>query len=234
MYGVFPLCFVSPRIVPEHGRTPEGEAFLSLKRGGDLLIDHRMQQRECVFEDTSAWVGRLTDELTQLGGQLMPDGAAGGGGMGSSLPVEGLLDELEDIAAAAAGGTPLIRGWAVETVRRMGVTYGVVVEYLLSLLDRWAAKAPEKHVHLLSSVTFALMEWRQVCVRQSSLRSVDIDQMHQAMRSGRLKLWLEKLRAHLGMLVGGGPQRELNRDTLVLVEGEIRAMKQYVDEVTIG
>lgn len=220
------------RIVPEHGRTPEGEAFLSLKRGGDILTDPRMQQRECVFEDSSAWVGRLTDELTHLGSQLMP---GGGGGMGSTLPIEGLLDELEDIASASASvSTPFVRGWGVETVRRMGVTYGVTGEYLLSLLDRWAAKAPEKHIHLLSSVTSALTDWRKVCVRQSSLHAVDIDQMHQAIRSGRLKLWLEKLRAHLGVLVGGGLQREVGRETLVLVEGEISAMKRYVDEMTIG
>ena len=50
----------------------------------------------------------------------------------------------------------------------MGVSYGIIVQHLLALLDHWQAKLPEHHTHLLSSVTFAMMEWRKTCVRFSA------------------------------------------------------------------
>ena len=125
------------------------------------------------------------------------------GGAPPTLPIDAVLDELEDIAAAAAAaGAPLVRGWAADVVLRMGVTSGVAAEYLLSLLDRWSAKPPDRHAHLLSSATYALVEWKKTCSRPSASRAVDVDQMYQVIRSGRLKLWLEKLRSHLGVLVG--------------------------------
>ena len=50
----------------------------------------------------------------------------------------------------------------------MGITYGVIVEHLFALLQQWQADIPEHHTHLLSSLTFALMEWRKTCLRSSA------------------------------------------------------------------
>lgn len=74
-----------------------------------------------------------------------------------------LTEEMEDIAAAAAAtNNPFPRGWTVDCAIKMGVTYGEVLESLMSFSDRWGSKVSEKHTHLLFSISYAFMEWKRV------------------------------------------------------------------------
>jgi hypothetical protein len=83
-----------------------------------------------------------------------------------AFPLPALLEELEEVVAALAyAGCPSVRGWSVECVRRMGVSYGLIMEALMTMIDRWGSKEPEKHIHLLSSVTYALTEWLKISLR---------------------------------------------------------------------
>jgi hypothetical protein len=53
------------------------------------------------------------------------------------------------------------RGWAVDCALKMGVRHCTVIECQMGILDRWNTKIPEKHTHLLSSISYALLEWRR-------------------------------------------------------------------------
>ena len=78
-------------------------------------------------------------------------------------PTALLTEELEDIAAAAAStGNPIKRGWAVDCTVQMGVTYANILECFMSFCDRWSSKVSQKHTHLLSSISYALIEWKKI------------------------------------------------------------------------
>ena len=130
---------------------------------------------------------------------------------------------------------PIVRGWAMECARRIGFTYGAIVECQLAMLERWTNKTPDMHSHLLSSITYSLMEWQKIAIRHSSTQSLDVDQIFQVIRTGRLKSWLEKVRSHMSMLsAAAGRVSDLTRDNLLYVSNEVQQMRNYVDELMLG
>ena len=97
-----------------------------------------------------------------------------------------LIEELEDISTSASsrshdsqnqsenGTLDLLdsfpRGWTVSCAVKMGIRYGSIVECLMQLLDRWSTRIPEKHTHLLSSICFAILEWKRCYLRYNDHR----------------------------------------------------------------
>ena len=102
-----------------------------------------------------------------------------------SLLSASLIEELEEIASSVSSSSSsssalastesssncipdngidmnsFPRGWAVDCALKMGVRYGTVIECQMGILDRWNTKIPEKHTHLLSSISYAFLEWRR-------------------------------------------------------------------------
>lgn len=66
--------------------------------------------------------------------------------------------------------------------------------------------------------------------RQSSARSTDIDQFYQAVRTGRLKLWIEKIKRYTPN-VQYENLSEFSQKDLELVSSELKEMKNYIDEL---
>ena len=98
------------------------------------------------------------------------------------------MEELEDIATAASGactysscatsshqhsdvttigekGYDVFKGWTVDCTVAMGVRYFDLIECLVSILEKWNAKIPEKHTHLLNSITYAILKWKDDATR---------------------------------------------------------------------
>jgi hypothetical protein len=98
------------------------------------------------------------------------------------------MEELEDIATAAAGACTystcttsshrsndattieeksknMFRGWTVNCMVAMGVRYFDLTDCLMGILEKWNAKVPEKHTHLLDSITYAILKWKENATR---------------------------------------------------------------------
>jgi hypothetical protein len=98
------------------------------------------------------------------------------------------MEELEDIATAAAGACRyttsshqnndtttikeksknMFRGWTVNCTVAMGVSYFDLTDCLMGILEKWNAKVPEKHTHLLDSITYAILKWKEDATRYRS------------------------------------------------------------------
>ena len=99
-----------------------------------------------------------------------------------------MIEELEDIATAASGactystcapssqqhsdvttndekGSKIFKGWTVDCTVAMGVRYFDLIECLVSVLEKWNAKVPEKHTHLLNSIAYAILKWKDDATR---------------------------------------------------------------------
>ena len=79
-----------------------------------------------------------------------------------------LLEEVEEIASVlSTGGSQgaLSRGWTVELMSRIGLTYGTILEFFLEFMDRWSSKSLQSRVHLISSASFCLTAWKSVSMR---------------------------------------------------------------------
>jgi hypothetical protein len=114
------------RIIPDHADTSEGQAFLAAKRvEASIFRDQSRQQRVSPFESTASWIDQLTDALTSLGGRLQ------GPGGDFPIPLAFFVEELEEVAAAAASSSPLERGWTVSCLRVIGFSHSVIVDSLL-------------------------------------------------------------------------------------------------------
>ena len=102
------------------------------------------------------------------------------------------MEELEDIATAATGacnhrpcitsshqnnlvtritekGSNIFKGWTVNCTVAMGVRYFDLIECLMGVLEKWNAKVPEKHTHLLDSITYAILKWKEDATRYHSI-----------------------------------------------------------------
>lgn len=97
------------------------------------------------------------------------------------------MEELEDIATAAAGACTystsatssqqnddtttqeksknMFKGWTVNCTFAMGVRYFDLTDCLMGILEKWNAKVPEKHTHLLDSITYAILKWKEDATR---------------------------------------------------------------------
>jgi hypothetical protein len=216
------------RIIPQNAETPEGKFFLSTQRTeSNIFIDLRRQQRNFSFESNMNWIGTLTDEISTIGSQLHgPEGDF-------AFPLALFIEELEDIAAACSVTNPLSRGWTLACMERIGVTVGSTVEGYMGILDRWGSLVPAKHVQLLSSISYAIIEWKNIAMRQSTARSTDIDQLYQVVRSGRLKAWAEKLRSHTATLLNNRLSEDTKKKLLVTV-ADLAEIKSYIDELVIS
>lgn len=66
--------------------------------------------------------------------------------------------------------------------------------------------------------------------RQSSARSTDIDQFYQAVRTGRLKLWIEKIKRYTPNIQYENLSEFAQKD-LELVSLELKELKSYIDDL---
>ena len=151
-------------MVPVSARTAVGEQFLREQRSHDLDIDRRHQVTKQVFEDTAAWVPALEDCISNLGRRLLPAPGArllGGapfgysssssGSMGfgmqaetAEFPIDKILEELEEIAAAlAAAAVPLGPGWAARICVGLDISLAIMSQTYLSLIERCVGRRPE-------------------------------------------------------------------------------------------
>lgn len=107
---------------------------------------------------------RLAQQLLQSAepGQGVSVGAA-------AFPSTLVLEELEEIAAtlsicstdaAGAGGEEAhTKHWTTRCFFDVGFSHGSLVESYIEIFDRWAGKAPEKLLHILSSTVNVLLVW---------------------------------------------------------------------------
>ena len=149
---------------------------------------YRNQRSDVAFEQSEAWLPGLQAQVVQLAQQLTSQSGSAQSGRGaavsgspstplSAFPSALVLEELEELAAtlsvcaagedeegAAAteskqGAGRVERGWTARCLVEVGFSYGALVESYMEIFDRWAGKAPEKLLHLLSSTVFALLQW---------------------------------------------------------------------------
>ena len=77
-----------------------------------------------------------------------------------------IVDGIGSTAGAGAGvGVGVVRGWSTRCFYDIGFSHGTLVESYIEIFDRWAGKAPEKLLHILSSTTFVLLHWTR-CVAE--------------------------------------------------------------------
>lgn len=62
----------------------------------------------------------------------------------------------------------MFRGWTVNCTVAMGVRYFDLTDCLMGILEKWNAKIPEKHTHLLDSITYAILKWKEDATRYRS------------------------------------------------------------------
>jgi metal-dependent amidase/aminoacylase/carboxypeptidase family protein len=95
----------------------------------------------------------VLEELQELAATLSACGAEQEG-----------ADSDEAMAVESKAGSTDVgdRGWTVRIFCEIGFTYGTLVETLVETLDRWQGKSPEKLLHLLASIAFALMQWTRL------------------------------------------------------------------------
>ena len=137
---------------------------------------YRHQRNDVVFESSAQWLPTLQMLVVQLGQQLQ------GASASPAFPCAVVLEELEEIssaltvstivdgigstAGAGAGvGVGVVRGWSTRCFYDIGFSHGTLVESYIEIFDRWAGKAPEKLLHILSSTTFVLLHWTR-CVAE--------------------------------------------------------------------
>jgi len=204
------------RIVPEDAQTEEGRLFLQLKReAGRMDVDKRHQRRDVLFEASEQWQPQLGERVTELAKQLGP--------LSPAFPSLLVLEELEELAATlfvctGAGD----RGFTARCLREVGFTPSALLEAYMEVFGRWAGKAPEKLLQALSSAVYVLLHWGE-----------DDRQLLQAVRSGRLSGWVEKLRRHVSTLGA----RKMSPPCAVLLQevgGELAEVRRRVAELTMA
>lgn len=126
--------------------------------------------------------------MVQLAQQILQSAEPGQGqGQGlvsvgaAAFPSTLVLEELEEIAAtlticaataagesAAAAAVGEEAGAAVHWPTRCfydaGFSHGLLVESYVDIFDRWAGKAPEKLLHILSATVNVLLRWTRSAV----------------------------------------------------------------------
>ena len=140
------------------------------------------------------------------------------------------MEEL--VSTLSACGVPTSRGITGRLCHDIGMSHGSLIEVYMEIFDRWAGSAtPEKLLQVLSSSSLALLEWSRLAAQQSTLHTGATRELAQAVRSGRLRGWLEKLRRHITSLSG----RELSSRSSELLENtsnEFTEVKRRVTELT--
>ena len=79
-----------------------------------------------------------------------------------------LHEELEEITSViSTGGSQgsINRGWTVDLMSKIGLTYGAIIESIFEFMDKWGSKSLEKRVHLLSSASYCFTEWKSISKR---------------------------------------------------------------------
>ena len=122
--------------------------------------------------------------MVQLAQQILQSAVPGQGqGQGQGLVSVGaaafpstlVLEELEEIAAtlsicAAAAGESVTgeeagaANWSTRCFYDAGFSHGLLVESYVEIFDRWAGKAPEKLLHILSATVNVLLRWTRSAV----------------------------------------------------------------------
>jgi len=220
------------RIVPETGSSIESATFLAYKRNSDLIDTYeRYQQfRHVSFENAQQWLPALESKLVHLGRELLGDSDSP---RSSTFPVLVILEEVEElISTLTACDVPTRRGITSQICYDIGMSHGSLIEAYMEIFDRWAGKAtPDKLLQILSSSSLALLHWSRLAAQQSTLHTGATRDLAQAVRSGRLRGWLEKLRRHISALSG----RQLSAKSRELLENtsnEFYEVQQRVTELT--
>lgn len=68
--------------------------------------------------------------------------------------------------------------------------------------------------------------------RHSTVRSSDSDRLYQVAQSGRLKLWIDKLRSHTSSFLNLRLSEE-SKKHLKIVSLELEEMRSYVNDLTV-
>lgn len=108
--------------------------------------------------------------MVQLAQQLLQSVDPGQGvSVGAAaFPSTLVLEELEEIAAtlsmcsaeAGSGAEDAhAKNWATRCFFDVGFSHGSLVEAYVEIFDRWAGKAPEKLLHILSATVSVLLLW---------------------------------------------------------------------------
>lgn len=202
------------RIVPETGSSIESATFLAYKRDSDLIdtYERYQQSRHISFEHAQQWLPALETKLVQLGRELLGDSDSP---RSSTFPVLVILEEVEELVSTLTScGVPTRRGITGQLCYDIGMSHGSLIEAYMEIFDRWAGKPPEKLLQILSSSSLALLHWSRLAAQQSTLHTGATRELAQAVRSGRLRGWLEKLRRHISTLGG----RQLSAKSSELLE----------------
>lgn len=109
--------------------------------------------------------------MVQLAQQLLQSAEVGTHGVSvgaAAFPSTLVLEELEEIAATLSvcsveGGAGSeethTRNWTTRCFFDVGFSHGSLVESYIEIFDRWAGKAPEKLLYILSSTVNVLLLW---------------------------------------------------------------------------
>lgn len=86
-------------------------------------------------------------------------------GAAAAFPSTLVLEELEEISATLSlcgGGEDRLarsQGWVTRCFYDVGFSHGTLVESYVEIFDRWAGKAPEKLLHIISATVNVLLLW---------------------------------------------------------------------------
>lgn len=132
-----------------------------------VCCNHRHQQSTAKFESPAQWLPSLELLVVQLAQQLLQSVEPGQGiSVGAAaFPSTMVLEELEEISAtlgicsAETSEDARTRNWTTRCFYDVGFSHATLVESYVEIFDRWAGKAPEKLLHILSATVYVLLLW---------------------------------------------------------------------------
>lgn len=142
--------------------------------GWCLHATGRRQRADVVFESTGLWLPILCEHVVELGRQLRAAESSS-----TAFPFSAILEELEELSSVLTAVCFLhrkdenchvniddvdaqlryFRGWTAQCMKDIGFAFSTLVEAYMEIFDRWAGKAPEKLIQVLSSTSFILRQW---------------------------------------------------------------------------
>jgi len=223
------------RYVPIRSSSGEGQQFLRSKRSRDRSVNaievyERYNSTAACFEEASLWLPAMFKAVSTLGEALL----------GSvSFPGIIVLDELEDIVTTLrACQVSLNRGLLTDCFLDMGMSFGGLLELYIDLFDLWSAKkSPDKQLQILSSASILLLQWTDITMQRSSIGDSATfgRELMVAIRSGRMRGWIEKLRRYISSLsskfssINDASHRKLLEDT----SSEFYRINERIIELTV-
>lgn len=121
-----------------------------------MFLDPRHQCQTGVFEDTAQWLPDLESTVQSAAAKVY-----GATGTAPAFFTEQLLELLEDLAInLTVAGAPVGIGWAARLLLRVHtISYPLLVDVYVQMIDTWARSVPEKMVQNISSLAYVLSKW---------------------------------------------------------------------------